>query len=95
VSNRSQPWSHEKVAELVTSEIVSLVEDDLAALSPFVVALQLFATADGPGSDGQSFWLIAKDEDRVLYWDRVEEEFATYTLFGYTFMVREVSRGVT
>jgi hypothetical protein len=73
----------EEVAELVTSEIVSLTEADLAALFPFVVALQSFATADGPGSDGQSFWLVARDEDRVLYWDSVEEEFAIGTLKGH------------
>lgn len=80
IARGDPPWSRDEVADLVTSEIVSLTEADLAALSPFVVALQLFSTADGPGSDGQSFWMVARDEDRVLYWDSVEEEFAIGTL---------------
>lgn len=64
MSSRWQPWSREKVAALVTSEIVSLTEADLAALSPFVVALQLLSPAGGPGSDGPSFWLVARDAAR-------------------------------
>ena len=79
---RATPWSREEVASFVTSEIVSLAEDQLAALFPFVVALEPFATDTGPGSDGQSYWLVARDGERVLYWDSVEEEFATGTLSG-------------
>jgi len=69
---------------VVTSEIVSLPEDQLAALSPFVVALEPFATDTGPGADGQSYWVIARNGSRVLYWDTVEEEFATGILGGRT-----------
>src|SRR5262245_30120418 len=67
----SRGWRHDdrmnrdEVASLVTSEIASLPEDQLAALFPFVVALEPFATDDGPGSDGRSYWLIARDGDRV------------------------------
>jgi len=74
---RPKPWSRDEVASIVTSEIVSLPEDQLAALSPFVVALEPFTTDTGPGADGRSYWLIARHGSRVLYWDSVEEEFAT------------------
>jgi hypothetical protein len=70
------------VASIVTSGIVSLPEEQLAALSPFVVALEPFATDTGPGADGQSFWVIARNGPRVLYWDAVEGEFATGNLDG-------------
>jgi hypothetical protein len=84
VSDRSTAWSREEVASLVTSEIVSLSEDQVATLSPFVVALEPFATDTGPGSDGFSYWLIARHNDRILYWDGVEQEFATGELAGHT-----------
>ena len=74
--------SRDEVASIVTSEIASLPEDHLAALFPFVVALEPFATESGPGSDGRSDWLIARDGDQVLYWDGIEEEFATGQLSG-------------
>jgi F420-0:gamma-glutamyl ligase len=80
VPDRSKKWSRDEVASLVTSEIVSLSEEHLVALSPFVVALEAFTTDTGPGSDGQSCWLIAREGDRVLYWDGVEEQFATAKL---------------
>jgi hypothetical protein len=77
VPDRSKKWSRDEVASLVTSEIVSLSEEHLVALSPFVVALEPFA-------EGQSCWLIARDGDRVLYWDGVEKQFATASLTGRT-----------
>ena len=80
--NRSKTWSRDEVAAHVTTEIVSLAEDQLAALFPFVVALEPFATDTGPGSDGQSYWLVARDGDRVLYWGVIEEQFATAELKG-------------
>ena len=82
--NRPKKWGRDEVASLVTSEIVSLSEAHLVALSPLVVALEPFATDPGPASDGPSCWLIARDGDRVLYWDGVEEQFATAKLTGLT-----------
>ncbi|HYV20993.1 MAG TPA: hypothetical protein VFC25_18415 [Verrucomicrobiae bacterium] len=80
--NSPRSWSRDEVASIVTSEIVSLPEDRLAALSPFVEALESFTTDSGPGADGQSYWLIARHGGRVLYWDGVEEQFATGELNG-------------
>lgn len=79
---RSKSWSRDEIASVVTSEIVSLPEDQLAALSPFVVALEPFATDTGPGADGQSYWVIARNGSRVLFWNAVEEQFATGVLDG-------------
>ena len=77
-----KPKSREDVEALLISELTSLPDDALAALSPLVVSLEPLVTGAGPGSDGQSYWLVARDGDRVLYWDSVEEEFATGELNG-------------
>ena len=34
-------------------------------------------TQSGHGSDGQTYWAVARRGDVVLYWDSIEEEFGT------------------
>jgi hypothetical protein len=77
-----KPWRLEEVEALVSSEIVELTNEAHASLSSVRVCPEVTIAADGPGSDGQSYWVIAKLGDRVLYWDSIEEEFGTGTIVG-------------
>jgi len=82
VPERWKPWRPEEVEALVRSEVNSLPGESRAALLPLVVPAELIAAATGPGSDGQSYWLIARAGNQALYWDSIEEEFGTGTLQG-------------
>ena len=77
-----KPWSVEEVEALVGSEILELTSEARASLSSVRVSPEVTIAADGPGSDGQSYWVIAKLGNRVLYWDSIEEEFGTGTIVG-------------
>jgi hypothetical protein len=72
-----EPWSLEEVEALVGSEILELTSEARASLSTVRVRPEVIIAADGPGSDGQSYWVIARLGDRVVYWDSIEEEFGT------------------
>jgi hypothetical protein len=77
-----KPWSLEQVEALVSSEILELTSEARASLSTVRVRPEVTIADDGPGSDGQSYWVIARLGDRVLYWDSIEEQFGTGTVVG-------------
>ena len=71
------PWAVEKVEDLVAREVRHLTSDACASWSTVRVPPEITTTSSGPGADGQSYWVVARRDDRVLYWDSIEEEFGT------------------
>ena len=66
-----QPWT--------TQEVVALLEEDVAALSPdesaSFTSVKVAPRPIKPESGEPSHWVVAERADKVVYWDSIEEEF--------------------
>ena len=77
MSHTWKPWILEEIEDLVAREAHELTGGDPAFWAKVRIRPEPARTRSGHGSDGKSYWAVARRGDVVLYWDSIEEEFGT------------------